>query len=517
MAEVEQQNKELRNFANYKDKIRRVPIRRDIYGGSGHYRSHIDYDGRSIGRMSTLTLDDIYKILESGDIAACRNLSYYYYRISGLYRNAILMMANLPLYQTLVIPIFDINKKNSEEVITKRFTQSLKYVDNLEVPINFARISWNALLGGIYFGILREDNGHFTIQDLPENYCRTRFKDCHNLNIIEFNLSYFLGIADEKLRSEVIASYPAVVKKYWRRYVNKDLLDPWVPITAAEGGCCFQVGDGTPLFLASIPDIYKFEEALKREGVRDENELYKLLIERMPIDSKGELVFELEEVADIHASVAEMLKDIDTVDVLTTFGEAKLESVQDSSASSQSSERLKKYKDTVYDALGLSELYFNADTSSAMAYASAKDESIMSIFTNQYAKWIEVQVNSRFAKSNLTFNVTILPTTRINRKEIQSQFFQGAQYGYSKMAAGVVTGLKQIDMLPTMVFENEYLHMSERMMPLMSTYTMSSNEKKSTDSQNNASTSNISNEAGRPTVADEDRSDQTQANIDSEG
>jgi hypothetical protein len=40
----------------------------------------------------------------------------------------------------------------------------------------------------------------------------------------------------------------------------------------------------------------------------------------MPIDSKGQLVFQLEEVADIHASVAEMLKDLDTVDVLTTFG-----------------------------------------------------------------------------------------------------------------------------------------------------------------------------------------------------
>lgn len=511
VAEVEQQH---RNFAAYRNKLKRVPVSKNAYTNRYGGLSH---DG-SIGRMSALDLDDIYKILETGDLTACRQLSYYYYRISGLYRNAILMMANLPLYQTLVNPIFDINKKVSEEAVTKKFAQALKYVDNLEVPINFSRISWSTLLGGIYYGILREDNGHYTLQDLPESYCRTRFKDCHNLNIIEFNLTYFTGINNDTLRAEAVAAYPAVVRKYWRKYLNGELTDTWIPITAADGGCCFMVGDGTPLFLASIPDIYKFEEALKREGVRDENELYKLLIERMPIDSKGELVFELEEVADIHASVADMLKNVETVDVLTTFGEAKLESVQDSSASSQSSERLKKYKDTVYDALGLSELYFNADTSSAMAYASAKDESIMAMFTNQYAKWIEVQVNSRFSKSNLTFSVTILPTTRINRKEIQSQFFQGAQYGYSKMAAGVATGIKQIDMLPTMVFENEYLHMSERMLPLMSTYTMSSKEEKnSTNSQKGDASNNLNNEGGRPTVDDKDRSDQTQANIDSEG
>jgi hypothetical protein len=54
----------------------------------------------------------------------------------------------------------------------------------------------------------------------------------------------------------------------------------------------------------------------------------------MPIDSNGELVFELEEVENIHAGVAQMLQDLDTVDVLTTFGETTLESLQDSSAAS---------------------------------------------------------------------------------------------------------------------------------------------------------------------------------------
>jgi hypothetical protein len=52
----------------------------------------------------------------------------------------------------------------------------------------------------------------------------------------------------------------------------------------------------------------------------------------MPIDKDGELVFQLDEVADIHESVAEMLQDVDTVDVLTTFGDTALESLQESSS-----------------------------------------------------------------------------------------------------------------------------------------------------------------------------------------
>jgi len=69
------------------------------------------------------------------------------------------------------------------------------------------------------------------------------------------------------------------------------------------------------------------KDAIGREEKRDENELYKLLIQRMPIDNDGELVFELDEVADIHAGVARMLQDLDTVDVLTTFGETSLENI----------------------------------------------------------------------------------------------------------------------------------------------------------------------------------------------
>jgi hypothetical protein len=54
----------------------------------------------------------------------------------------------------------------------------------------------------------------------------------------------------------------------------------------------------------------------------------------MPIDTNGHLVFDLDEVEQIHAGVANMLRELDTVDVLTTFGETSLDSLQDSSAAS---------------------------------------------------------------------------------------------------------------------------------------------------------------------------------------
>jgi len=133
----------------------------------------------------------------------------------------------------------------------------------------------------------------------------------------------------------MVATFPEVVQKAWRNWKDKKTADPWVMISSADGGInfCF-ADDQTPLLIAAIPKLRELKDAVGREQKRDDNELYKLLIQRMPIDKDGELVFELDEVEDIHQGVATMLQDLDTVDVLTTFGETSLENLQDSSAAS---------------------------------------------------------------------------------------------------------------------------------------------------------------------------------------
>jgi len=168
-----------------------------------------------------------------------------------------------------------------------------------------------------------------------------------------------------------------------------------------------------------------------------------------------------------------MLEDLDTVDVLTTFGEAKLENVQDSSAATQSADRIEKYKNNAWDALGRSHILFNPDGSAALDYAIKKDETLMNAYLNEYETWIKFHINDKFARTNLTFDFEILPITVFNREEMQGVYFRGAQYGYSKMLAGVAMGVKQRDQLSLMHFENDILEMSIKMVPLQSSYTTS--------------------------------------------
>ena len=146
--------------------------------------------------------------------------------------------------------------------------------------------------------------------------------------------TYFVHkYADERVREAAVLNYSPVIQKGWHDYKANRLDDYWIMVPASAGGVVFCFSeDTTPLMLPAMEELSKLKDAVKREEKRDENELYKLLIQRMPVDSDGHLVFELDEVEQIHAGVAGMLQELDTVDVLTTFGETSLENLQDTSA-----------------------------------------------------------------------------------------------------------------------------------------------------------------------------------------
>lgn len=508
------EQKQKRDFSNFKLKVRRAPTTDRAYSRYG-YRSN-----NRVRDFSDLEL--VERIIREGDAADLREVSRFYIRTSGIYKANILFLTNLLLYKTVVSPIYDTSKKLNKDTLLKTYNRAVKFVEDLNVPVNFAHITYEMLASGIYYGILRNDKEQgVTIQDLPISYCRTRFKNTMNLDIPEFNVQYFETISDTALRNEAIAAYPPIVQQAWRKYTSGKICSPWVEILPELGGACFFYGDKVPMLVASIPELIKLRDAEEREAKRDENELYKLLIQKMPTDSKGELLFQLEEVYDIHDSIAEMLADVDTVDVLTTFGDTSLESLQDSNASSQSSDRIDKYKTAAYDQLGRSALIFNGDGSSTIPYSITKDEALMIGISHLYEAWIQFQINQLYAKSSLRFGFEILPITNFNKEKEQARYLSGAQYGYSKIYAGAALGINQSNMLPLMSFENDYLNLPEKMIPLQSSYTSSGSDTKeksgAQNKQNSSSNSNISNSGGRPTLSDTEKSEKTMANIESKG
>ena len=161
---------------------------------------------------------------------------------------------------------------------------------------------------------------------------------------------------------------------------------------------------------------------------------------------------------------------------------------------------------------------FNADGSSTLSYSIKKDEALMISYLNEYEAWIKFQLNRKFARTGLVFDFEILPTTVFNRTDIENSKFKGAQYGYSKMFAGVAMGIKQRDLISLMDFENDFLKMSEKMIPLQSSYTtpggtITEEEQGAQKTSTSVKVNDLDNKGGRPELPDEQKSEKTQANI----
>lgn len=94
------------------------------------------------------------EIIRSGDLESLRALSRYYYRVNSSYRNNIDFLAHLPLYDTVVVPLFQEGKGSKTQII-KAFYNACDFVDKLDLPNTLARITTEWIITGIYNGILR--------------------------------------------------------------------------------------------------------------------------------------------------------------------------------------------------------------------------------------------------------------------------------------------------------------------------------------------------------------------------
>lgn len=465
------------------------------------------------------TPEEIEEIISGGNEEALRTLSRDYFNLSGIYMRSLVYIATLLTYDILITP--KLMKANKKEETLDRLKKASNFLDSLNLEKELARIMLIILQDGVYYGFFKDcGNDKYIFQDLDPKYCRTRFKSSNDLPVLEFDLNYFLTIKGKEAITNVdeLKLYPKEVVDAYNKYFNKIakqnqktgkyyLIDRkkeleenhWLIIS--EGlGVVFYYKDTKPLFASTIKAIEDLNEYKGLEKSLDEQELKKILFEQIPMNDDGELLFTLDEALELHRAILNMLKNNPDVDVLTTFCDTKMLDVQDKSQANR--DNLEKIERSVYNEAGVSKNLFAADGSIALEYSVTNDTALALNMAKIFEPFINTILNKKFSTKNVFFIVTILPITHYNRKEMFDLYLQGAQYGYSKLLAGVASGIKQSNLLDLITLENDYLELSSRMVPLQSSHTTSGKD--------------ISKEeGGAPKKTGSDKSDKTRQNEES--
>lgn len=465
----------------------------------------------------------IMTAIDNRDYAFMREVSEFFYETSGIYGRLVRYLAYLYRYDWMLVPYVNSDSMKEDKVLTE-FSKGLNYLDNLGAKTLFGDIALKVVKFGTYYGYVVSNETKAVVQELPNAYCRSRYF-INGKPLVEFDVRFF----DDKFtnasqRMNVIKSFPKEFAKGYVAYKEGRLkTDPgdtgaWIVLDPTYT-CKFSLnGSEMPVLAAVIPSIIDLDEAQDLDKKKMLQELLKIVIQKMPIDKNGELIFDIDEARDLHNNAVQMLSKAIGVDVLTSFAEIEVANLSDKN-SNASKDDLQKVERAVYNEAGISQMLFATDGNLALEKSVANDEASMYNLLLQFESFLNQVLDISHNKNpkKLQLKVAMLTTTIYNFKEIAKLYKEQATLGYSKMLPQIALGQSQSSILATAHFENEVLKLSELMIPLQSSNTMSGGTAKEPNAAKAKDVQKASEEkkTGRAEKPDEEKSTKTIQNKES--
>lgn len=480
---------------------------------------------------SLASKENILKAISNYDLKTMREASLFFYRTSGIYARIIRYMAFMYRYDSFLTPY--VNDENvKDEKILEGFHKGLTILDNFEVKRTLGEIALKVVLQGVYYGYkVPSANEDTVLQELPADYCRSRFKK-GNKPVVEFNMRYF----DEQFRDvttkmKILKTFPDEFAKGYVLYKQGKLPPEFMGDTSGwymldpEMTVKFTVnGDDYPPFVSVLPLILDLDEAQDLDRKKTMQRLLKIVIQKMPLDKNGELIFDVDEAQQLHNNAVQMLCRAIGVDVLTTFADVDVKDMaEDSSVQQDDLERVERQ---IYNEAGVSQLQFNSTGNIALNNSILNDEATMYNLLLQFEDFLNELLKPINKNKKINYRVQLLTTTIYNYKDMAKLYKEQTQLGYSKMLPQIALGQSQSSILANAYFENDILNLLEVFIPPLMSSTMNAeilNNRNGNKEQTNQSSSNQKKnslnindgEVGRKEKADNEKSEKTIQNKES--
>jgi hypothetical protein len=236
---------------------------------------------------------------------------------------------------------------------------------------------------GCYYGYVTPSNSELLLQQLPVGYCRSRYKVGNNW-AVEFNMKFFDTFRDIGYRMRVLDLFPEEFKKGYMLYLQGKLLPDYQGDTAGSwylldvnSTVKFNYnGSDVPPFVNAICAILDLDAAQDLDRRKQMQKLLKIIVQKLPLDKNGDLIFDVDEARDIHNNGVEMLKRAIGVDVLTTFTDVESIDLSDKNTAT-STDDLEKIERALFNALGISQNLFNTDGNLSLEKSILNDEAVV--------------------------------------------------------------------------------------------------------------------------------------------
>ena len=204
--------------------------------------------------------ETVLRAIYNNDYETMREISDFFFKTSGIYARLCKYMANLYRYDWMVTPFVNSDSLKTEKILDG-FHKSLNILDNFEVKRTLGEIALKVIRYGCYYGyMIHQPNEKTVIQELPPNYCRSRY-NVNGQPAVEFNMKFFDDtFRDTAQKVKMLNLFPKEFKKGYILYKEGKLPAEYMGDTSGwyllspEFTVKFNTnGEDFPMFISVIP------------------------------------------------------------------------------------------------------------------------------------------------------------------------------------------------------------------------------------------------------------------------
>lgn len=415
-----------------------------------------------------------------------RQMSMYLYLVSSHYRRLVNYYATLPTFNYIVSPDKATAKPVSISKYRAAYYEVVTDMERYNFKDELPKAIVLALLQGAFCGIPFESEDTFYIRPCPIDRIKiTSIMDgCFRFS---FDLSYFEGQNDYLLEA-----YGEEIKQAYGVYSKsktKSKLQWFEPTKQI----CIKFDSDTsvilPFFCGMYKEVLDLEDYRTLEKAKTEIENYKVLVMEQDVNEDGQPKMDERIAKKYYRQAAGNLPPGIGL-ILSPF---KITDFSFDKSNVADTNKVNDARDSLWESAGTSPLIFGSTkaTSSASLILSTKpDEELAFVLLRQLERnfnLLQKQKNRKFS-----FKLKFLEQSIYNKEQVQDSFFKAASYGVTgaKTLYAASLGLSPCDIVNMSYLEDTVLEMgvSNFNTPLTS-----------------ANTTSHSNEAGRPTNAEQNK------------
>ena len=404
--------------------------------------------------------------LDSKDVPQLREISQYFYHTSGAYRRLVDYYGTLLTFDYLLFPMVE-EEKLSEESFKNTYQRKKEYVRNSNIKETSSEMSKLIVRDGAYYGYERDLNGKISFQPLPAKFCRSRFK-VMGVYTVEFNYEFFRNFVGDELK-EIVEAFPEEMQAGFLKYLKDPRNEQW-QLLSPEYARGHMLSDEIPLLSSIFLDLMDYEDAKELEKVRNGLEIYKVIVQKIPLDKENNLTFELPELKQFHTNLRKAVSN-NNIDVITTPCDVEAVDLKDKVETMK--DNVERARNTIYSTAGTSSILFTSaskGSSIGLEESIRVDENLMLPLLQQFERWYDQKLD--YKNKRYKFKIMFPPITNRNREEMVQMYMSAASSGYpTKLLALCAMGIDQESSDYLLNFENVFLKLNEKMVPTKSAHT----------------------------------------------